>query len=540
MNICVIGSGFTGLLTAISIKKKCPTAHVTVIDSSTEAKNSGFGESTPGEFLRWFVRILEIPVAERSSWMNRFMVETNSTLKYSVKFADFTAPNDGGFFNTMQIMPDHRVIFNHGFDSGEMPMDWTMPDNTAYRIFDLWYELYLDGKRTRDEAQMDLDPYYWFNQENRVNWRDDSFTSTYSTAHINSFETGRWLTKEYGSTIDRWVNGTVKEIKVTESGSIKSLVLDSGEELAGHFYVDCTGFKRLLAKRMELSWKPANSGVKHNAALITANRYTDIADMNNQMHTYTTNAAQDYGWMFRIPLLDRKSYGYVFNHEQVDTDRIMQELDTVSDPATRTIDPFLLKWEPGSYEDSWKNNYCLVGLAASFVDAFEGSAIILQMQQIEMLINFINKPVHDSDSPRKFSRKLIDTMDTITERLDLTFGLAPRNNTDYWLHNHDIAEKQRLKKKFLSIVGDYRHSPRAMQNGDFVAWQDHFYFCTALYYNLDVSKRIRKSNSKTLALADAYFSSMRSLNQARAAISPRESEWFLSQGLDLSKILVAQ
>jgi tryptophan 7-halogenase len=536
MNICVIGSGFTGLLVAISIKKKCPQAHVTIIDS-TEPKNSGFGESTPGEFLRWFVRTLDIPVCDRSRWINRFMVETNSTLKYSVKFADFTAPNDAGFYNSMRLVPDHRVIFNHDFDGGETPMEWVAPDNKSYRLFDIWYELYKQGRRDIEDFQADLDPYYWFNEDNRVNWREDSFASTYTTAHINSFETGRWLSDNYGQLIDRWVQGTVREINTTETGSIRSLTLDSGEEIKSHFYIDCTGFKRLVAKRMELKWQPASAGIRHNAALVTANRYTDLADMHEKMDTYTTNAAMDYGWMFRIPLLDRKSHGYVFNTNQRSPEQVLAELDRVSDPATRTVDPFLLRWEPGSYENSWQNNYCLVGLAAGFVDAFEGSAIILQMQQIDTLIKFINNPVADRGNPESFSRKLIDTMGTIGERLDLTFGLAPRNNTDYWLTNHEIAREKRMREQLFDIIGDYRHSPSAMFNGGFVAWQDHFYYCTGIYYGIDMSPRLRSTDSNTLALAEQYFKNQSSTNRIRANISPTESAWFASQGLDLNKIL---
>ena len=538
MRVCVVGSGFTGLLVAIAIKKNCPKAHVTIIDSHIEPKNAGFGESAPGEFIRWMVRMLHIPNGDQADWLSRFLIESRSTLKYSIELKDFLHKNDAGFSSAMRLAPDHKIIFNNDLSSEEMSMRWLEPDNTAYKLYDLWYELYKRGNITLDQFQQHHDPFYWYNQENKLNWVDDKFSNNYVSTHLNSFETGKWLEKNYGNLIDEWVTGTVQDINLTESGSIRSLTLDQDRTVKSDLFIDCTGFKRIFARKLNLPWHPVSEGIRHNTAVVVANGHRTEQDLRDSLITVTNATAMEYGWLFDITLLDRKSYGYVFNSTDRTVDQALDEMTERSSPDTRIHDPLVLKWEPGSYERAWDKNYCLVGLASSFIDAFDASGILLQIMQIQQLIKFINSPVGEHHTPKYFSQALLDTQDSICERLDLSFGLAPRNSSSYWLRNHDIAHQHNMKDRLFDILADRKHTPASMRDGTFLPWQDHFYYNAGIYYNIDMSRRCRTSDPVTLAIADKWFKSYSELNQLRAQNSPTQAEWFEQQGLDLSSLLI--
>jgi len=538
MKICIIGSGFTGILTAIAIKKNCPRAHVTLIDSPVEPKNAGFGESAPGEFIRWMIKILKISNADQPKWLSQFLTESRSTLKYSVEFKDFLHKNDSGFYSPMRLAPDHKIIFNNDMSDEEMPMSWLEPGNTAYKLYDLWYELYKAGKINYKDYQSHHDPFYWYNKGNKLNWVEDRFSNNYVSTHLNSFKTGEWLKKTYGNLIDTWVTGTVQDIKLTDSGSISTLLLDQGREINCNLYVDCTGFKRVLGHKLNLKWCTASAGIRHNTAVIIANGHRTTEDLKKSLITVTNATAMEYGWLFDITLLDRKSYGYVFNSADRTVDQALDEMVESSDSNTRLHDPLVVKWDPGSYENSWSKNYCLVGLASSFVDAFDASGILLQILQILQLIKFINDPVGSNYVPKDFSRFLLETQDSICERLDFSFGLAPRSSSNYWLRNHDIALQNNFKERLFDILSDYKHTPASMRDGTFRPWQDHFYYNTAIYYNIDMARRCRQSDPITLEIADKWFKSFSDINYLRAKQSPTQSEWFEQQGIDLSSLLM--
>jgi hypothetical protein len=537
MKICIVGSGFTGLLVAICIKKNCPKVDVTIINSLVEPKNAGFGESAPGEFIRFLVRKLQIPQTQQSEWIKNFLVESRSTLKYSIEFKDFLHKNDPGFYSPMRLAPDHKIIFNNDMSSEEMSMRWLEPDNTSYKLYDIWYELYKNGQIDYNEYQAHHDPFYWYNKDNKLNWVDDKFSNNYVSTHLNSYLTGAWLEKNYKDLIDHWVDGTVADIALTDTGSIKSITLDNGTEIKSNLYIDCTGFKRIFAKRMGLKFKPVSDGVRHNTAVVVANGYPDLDTVHKSLITVTNSTAMDYGWMFDITLLDRKSYGYVFNDADISTDQALEEMSQRSDPDTRIQDPMVLKWQPGSYEESWKNNYCLVGLASSFIDAFDASGILLQILQIEMLLKFINDPVKHCYAPKEFSKQLLDAHDSICERLDLSFGLAPRDTSEYWHRNHDVGIKTKSLEKLYEILNDRTHTPAAMRDGTFRPWQDHFYYNTAIYYGIDMSSRIKKSDPIVLDIAKEYFNSSNKMNKLRAQYSMTQAQWFELHGLDLNSLL---
>ena len=49
------------------------------------------------------------------------------------------------------------------------------------------------------------------------------------------------------------ISKNVQQVKV-ENDRISKLIFDDGEEIVGDLYIDCTGFKRLLAKSLPFKW----------------------------------------------------------------------------------------------------------------------------------------------------------------------------------------------------------------------------------------------------------------------------------------------
>jgi hypothetical protein len=96
----------------------------------------------------------------------------------------------------------------------------------------------------------------------------------------------------------------------------------------------------------------------------------------------------------------------------------------------------------------------------------------------------------------------------------------------------------RLKnEKLYEILNDRTHTPAAMRDGTFRPWQDHFYYNTAIYYGIDMSSRIKKSDPIVLDIAKEYFNSSNKMNKLRAQYSMTQAQWFELHGLDLNSLL---
>ena len=101
--------------------------------------------------------------------------------------------------------------------------------------------------------------------------------------------------------------GKVKSVRRCDNGDIAAVTLDDGRELAGDFFIDCSGFRGLLIEQ-ELQtgyedwshWLPCDRALAVPCA--AAGDFTP----------FTRAIAHQAGWQWRIPLQHRIGNGYVY------------------------------------------------------------------------------------------------------------------------------------------------------------------------------------------------------------------------------------
>ena len=535
MKVCIIGGGFTGMVTAASLKRHCPDLKVIQIESDKEPKNLGFGESGPPQFLALLFKALNINQKDQADWVRNYLINSHSTIKYNLKWQGFLDRPDDGWYSGMPDLPDYRVIHNNGFGSFFFDNRIMRPDHNGYLISDLWYELYQQGRRSFKDVQGDINSNYWFCLNHTINSVDGEILNDVASVHINSFESCDWLRKEYGHLIDQVIVGTVQNIVKTERGGITNVQLDDGQTVDADFFIDCTGFKRIFARHFDLPFSPASTELQHNSVMVVANGYTD--DIEQELQPYTQGIGMDYGWMFGIPLLNRKSYGYAYHSDFITPDQALEEMSTFSDAKTRMFDPLSLTWKVGGYKETWRENWCMVGLAAGFVDPFDANILALQFAQIFKLIEFFKNPTIENTVKKKYNNNSWALLESVAERVELHHALAPRNSSEYWRRNKDIAQRRDLHNKVFDVLNEYRHTPAAVTTGHFIAYPTHLYLSESLYYGLDMSRRSRQSSPAVLKLAEQYFESFNNLNRTRAENAITIKEWYQHHGIDLDQYI---
>ena len=107
------------------------------------------------------------------------------------------------------------------------------------------------------------------------------------------------------------VEGKIKEVRQNaESGFVESLVLHSGQVVAGDLFIDCTGFRGLLIEHT------LQTGLRGLVALAAVRQCRGRADRAHRARTpYTRSVAHDAGWRWCIPLQHRVGNGLVFSSQ---------------------------------------------------------------------------------------------------------------------------------------------------------------------------------------------------------------------------------
>jgi flavin-dependent dehydrogenase len=535
MKICVVGAGFTGLMTALSVKRHCPQHTVVMIDSPSQSKNVYFGESAPPQAVKSFFHALKIDPSQQNDFLTRWLIETRSTLKYNFKWQDFLKGQDPGWFSGLAEMPSSDILLDPHHSSQYLNPRIARPSNEEYKIYDLWYELYLQGRRTIQDWAAELNSFYWFCQYHSMDAQYNGFLNGHGSLHINSVETGDWLLKNYGTDIDQIVQDHVQRIEQTQSGSVRRLHMNSGTVVEADFFIDCTGFNRLFAKHFDLEFCAPATEITHNTTIITNQGYTENID--REMHPYTVGYGMQNGWTFGIPLLNRRVWGYVFDSNFATEDQALHELRQLAPQDTEVADPFVIKWSPGNYQESWRNNFALVGLSSGFVDPFDANVIALQFRQIFKLIEFFSNPIKNSYVKHEYSTITNRVFEKVSQRLEFHQGLAPRDTSEYWRRNHDVAKRKHLAAQALAELDLYEHSTAAEDTAQFIPYFHHLYLTETLYYGIDMSKRCRKSSADMLNLADEYFKNHNRLNKMRAKMAPTMRQWYQQHGIDFNNLI---
>ena len=111
-----------------------------------------------------------------------------------------------------------------------------------------------------------------------------------------------------------------------ESGHIRSLVMESGDNIEGEFFVDCTGIRALL---IEGALKSGYEDWRH---WLPCDRALAVPCQSVQpLIPLTRSTAHTAGWQWRIPLQHRIGNGHVYSSSYISDDEassvLMKNLD---------------------------------------------------------------------------------------------------------------------------------------------------------------------------------------------------------------------
>ena len=151
------------------------------------------------------------------------------------------------------------------------------------------------------------------------------------------------------------------------------------------FFIDCTGFKRLLINKLGAKWISYKKYLKVNSAI------TFQTPDEENYNCWTLAKAMKFGWRFKIPVQGRHGNGYIFSDKYTTPEKAKLEIE--KELGYKINIGKHIKFDPGRLDKVWIKNCVAIGLSANFVEPLEATSIGTSIQQSFLLMHNLNDPV---------------------------------------------------------------------------------------------------------------------------------------------------
>jgi len=523
--IIIAGAGAAGYVAAAAIRRNCPYIDVTIIHDPV-TPFIGIGETLSWNGNIFMKKILGLP--NERQWLD----ESQSSYKLAVKHTGWTGNTDSLYSQLWWNGPTHFLytslvdIYKFSNTNKHILAGFDNKIN-KYSVWDIWLHLYKKGLVKKEDRAGHLAEAHWYTQFDTMPWNQFDVPlhqeNTCHTYNINAEHFKEVVHKLVGEP-----NGVkIIPIKIVDTiinnGQIDSLLLEDGSIQRADIYIDCTGFKRLLIKKIdEFQWEPCDEYF-NNASLFGQALYTD--GQYYPEHNYVEFTAMQHGWVFTSPFNRRSGNGYQFNRNIVDNDDLIISDYEKRFPHKKNVITRKLTWDPGYYNKIFAGNCIALGISHGFADPYDANGFSSSLTYITKLLDFLKE-----DTAAEFAWK--DKFNTITNsmvediklRIQTSFHLAPKNDSEYWHEMKEAAKKYNTLARLKTEV--FNPSRRNVFKKNTVFFGQGTLAHHALYYGIDFPIPKLPLDEHTEKLAIAFFNYFSEHNRINAQFAQPREEFY--------------
>jgi len=414
LRVVIVGGGTAGWMTAAGLSDMLGSGQCSVrLVESDDIGIVGVGEATLPQ-LRAFNRAVGIIESE-------LIRRTHASFKLGIEFRDW------GFTGSRYMHP--FGAFGHPLGGVAFHQQWRRAAMLG-QASDIAQYSYAIAAAQADRFDYPSDDIQRI--ESTYDYAYHLDASLYAQ-YLRSFCEKRGVERTEGKVVAVSLDG--------ETGSIRSVQLESGEKIAGDLFVDCSGFRSLLiGQELEAEWEDWAHWLPCDRAFAVPSERTD------DLHPYTRLTAREAGWQWRIPLQHRTGNGYVFSSSLIDEDLAAEKLLSNLD-GKALADPRLLKFRAGRRREGWKANCVAVGLSSGFLEPLESTSIYLIQRAVEYLVRLLPETMIDPALPAEFNRLMDVEYSRIRDFLILHYHLNQRDDAELWRHSQTMSVPDSLTHK---------------------------------------------------------------------------------------------
>lgn len=410
--IVIAGAGTAGLTSALIFRRTFPSYEITLVHSD---KNPiiGVGEGST-EHWRWFQDYVGIDVHD----MIRY---ADVTHKYGIKFEDWTSHTPSYFHS----VSGSGLVSNNFYGTYAFCLENDLLLTNTFS----WKGIIKDKViLTVDEEGVDK-THYGTNQY-----------------HFDTHKLNLYLKNFCSLNGINIVYGEIEKVLKDERGYISGLKISSlKSSLPGDFFIDSTGFQRVLMKTMQnQEYTSYEKYLPCDSALV----FQTPLDEYGKIHPYTIAKRMNAGWMWEIPTQSRRGNGYVFSSKHISKEEALQE---ASDKIGMEIEDYrFIDFKTGYWNKTWQKNCVAIGLSSGFIEPLEATSISISIQQAKLLCSYI--PTFDNDSSvmvDEYHRVVDSIMENCVSMIALHY-VCDKEDTPMWAEQK-AKEKPQLLKQLLDL-----------------------------------------------------------------------------------------
>jgi flavin-dependent dehydrogenase len=397
-NIAIVGGGTSGLVCALILRKTYPKLKIDLIESE-KIGIVGVGEGST-EHWNNFMFHCEINTS-------KLIKETDATFKYGINFANWNGDGKN---------------YLHSISNG-----FTVESQTNHKF--LLAYLIANGY---DEKSI-VHPYVEKSLHTKPYWTINQF-------HFNTLKLNKFLHNLCEERNIGVIKCEIENVNLNEEGFIDSLQSTDNRIFKYDFYVDSTGFNKLLLhKKLNAKWISYKEYLPLNSAIAFRTERTE------DIPSWTLSQSMNSGWLWRIPTQESYGNGYVFNENFISPDEAKKEVEELYGYEIEVGKH--IKFDAGHLDKFWIKNCAAIGLSGSFVEPLEASSIGSSIQQsmiLSRLISTYSKDVNYAERTyNKLSTKLTEN---IIDFVALHYCVK-RNDTKFWKYIQNLPKTDSLKEK---------------------------------------------------------------------------------------------
>jgi tryptophan halogenase len=249
--------------------------------------------------------------------------------------------------------------------------------------------------------------------------------------HVNAYQFARLLARNAQARFGiRHVVGTIIGADRDETGKISALRMKTGERLGFDFYVDCSGFASILTQQtLRVPFVDKSHQVLTDTALVQQVPFEATA----AIPPYTLAQAHRAGWIWDIPVLQRRGTGFVYSSRHMSEDEAVRTFAAYLGRSEADFQPRKIRMQIGFRQQFWVSNCVALGLAQGFVEPLEATSILLTDFTADLLAK--NFPRQHGDEARlqpHFNRLAQNAWERVIDFVQMHYHLSDRDDSAFW------------------------------------------------------------------------------------------------------------
>ena len=270
--------------------------------------------------------------------------------------------------------------------------------------------------------------------------------------HMNALKFADYLTEIGTSRGVKHYLDHVTDVEMAENGNIAAVLTKGGERLEADLFIDCTGFAGLLTEqKLGVDWIDCSQWLLCDRAVTMNVMYEDYYP--GYVRPYTTATALSNGWVWEIPLQNRKALGYVHSSAYISEENASREIRAFEGAHAAEFDTRTVHFKVGHRAKAWARNCVSVGLAGNFIEPLESTGLYLSDLAIVMLAAHF--PFDDDMEPlaTRYNRIMANRFYEILDFINMHYCLTRRQDTEFW---REVQKPERINDRLAAKLAFWR------------------------------------------------------------------------------------